>query len=170
MQTNRNYQDIPSGRCGPLRAPAVPGLTAPRMQPGPITYGTLAYTLVTFPLAVVWHVVLFKALYMGFGYFEGEPNFALGLLTIVLQGLVLSWLYPRVTLAGTGAARGLKYALIAGLFFWTSHVLAFVAKQTMDEPLVFVVMESFYLLLQFGIYGVLVGLIFKRSFEAGGSE
>ena len=34
-----------------------------------ILLGTLAYTAVTFPLAVVWHVVLFENLYRSFGYF-----------------------------------------------------------------------------------------------------
>ena len=39
--------------------------------------GTLAYTLITFPLAVIWHVVLFKEKYYAFGYFDGEPSFYL---------------------------------------------------------------------------------------------
>ena len=37
--------------------------------------GTLAYTLVTFPLAAIWHVALFEDMYIEFGYFVGEPNF-----------------------------------------------------------------------------------------------
>ncbi len=125
--------------------------------------GTLAYTLVTFPLAVVWHVVLFKEKYRTFGYFEGEPSFILGLVTIIIQGCVLSFLYPYVVFSGKGIIRGLKYSLLVGVFFWSSHVLAFVAKQVVDSSLSFVVMESFYLLLQFGIYGTLIGLIFRKS-------
>ena len=33
------------------------------MEKKPIFLGAVAYTLVTFPLAVVWHIVLFKPLY-----------------------------------------------------------------------------------------------------------
>ena len=69
-----------------------------------IALGTAAYTVVTFPLAVVWHVGLFERQYRAFGYFEEEPSFALGLLTILIQGAVLSVLYPRVSLAGSGLA------------------------------------------------------------------
>ena len=58
--------------------------------------GTLAYTVVTFVLAVVWHVVLFEETYRTFGYLEGEPSFLLGLLSIFIQGLILSFLYPYV--------------------------------------------------------------------------
>ena len=125
--------------------------------------GMIAYTAVTFPLAVVWHVVLFEEKYHDFGYFEGEPSFILGLVTIVIQGGILSFLYPLVAFTGNGITRGLKYSLLIGLFFWSSHVLAFVAKQVVASSLSFVIMESFYLLLQFGIYGILIGIIFNRS-------
>lgn len=131
-----------------------------KMQTKQITLGALAYTLITFPLAVIWHVVIFEKQYQSFGYFEGEPDFALGLLTIVIQGFVLSFLYPYVSFEGRGVVRGLKYSLLIGLFFWTSHVLAFVAKQDINNALLFIAMESVYLVLQFGIYGVLIGLIY----------
>jgi len=35
----------------------------------------VAYIVVTFPLAIIWHLVLFKKRYTEFGYFEGEPKF-----------------------------------------------------------------------------------------------
>ncbi len=127
--------------------------------------GALAYTLVTFPLAVIWHVVLFEDKYHSYGYFEGEPSFVLGLLTIIIQGYVLSFLYPYVKFKGQGIKRGLKYSLLIGVFFWSSHVLAFVAKQVVDSSLSFVVMESFYLLIQFGVYGLLIGKIYGRALE-----
>ncbi len=124
--------------------------------------GTAAYTLVTFPLAVIWHVVLFKANYEQFGYFTHEPNFLLGLLAILIQGVVLSLLFPLVNVSGSYIQRGLKYTLLIGVFFWTSHVLAFVAKQAVNGAALFIVMESFYLLLQFGIYGILIGLAAQK--------
>ncbi|PCJ71315.1 MAG: hypothetical protein COA62_01515 [Rhodobiaceae bacterium] len=130
-----------------------------------VLLGTLAYALVTFPLAVVWHVVLFEQKYISFGYFEGEPNFVLGFLIILIQGLMLSILYPHVSFSGNGTARGIKYALFIGLFFWTSHVLAFIAKQIITDPLLFIAMESFYLLLQFGIFGALIGVIYKKQLD-----
>lgn len=128
-------------------------------------YGTLAYTFTTFPLAVIWHVALFENEYKAFGYFNGEPSFVLGFITILIQGLVLSFLFPFVKFSGTSVKRGLKYSAVLGMFFWTSHVLALLAKQTMLEPLSFALMESFYLLMQFGIYGFCIGLIFKKQLD-----
>ena len=130
-----------------------------------IMLSTVAYTITTFLLAIVWHIVLFAPLYKGFGYFEGEPDFSLGLLTIVIQGFVLSLLFPLVRLGGSALVRGLKFSLIVGVFFWTSHVLAFIAKQSVPDALSFVIIESVYLALQFGLFGILLGVIY-RSKEA----
>jgi len=125
--------------------------------------GTAAYTLVTFPLAVAWHVALFEDMYRSYGYFEGDPSFVLGLASIVIQGLVLSALFPYVKFSGTAIVRGLKYSSLIGIFFWTSHVLAFVAKQAVGSPVSFIMMESLYLIIQFGIYGLLIGRIYKNA-------
>ncbi len=52
-----------------------------------------------------------------------------------------------------------------GAFFWTSHVLAFVAKQAVPDAWLFVAMETLYLTLQFGIFGVWIGLIYRSTEE-----
>ena len=126
-----------------------------------VALGAVAYTLVTFPIAVLWHVGLFENLYRSFGYFSGEPSFALGLSAIVVQGLILSGLYPLVQLSGRPIARGLKYSAIVGVFFWTSHVLALVAKQALNDAPLFIAMETGYLAIQFGVFGALIGLIYR---------
>ena len=128
-----------------------------------VLLATLGYTISTFALAVGWHVVLFERQYQAFGYFEGKPSFLIGLITIILQGLILSILFPMVRLTGSAVARGLKFSAIIGLFFWTSHVLAFVAKQSVPQASMFVLMESLYLVLQFGVFGLLLGIIHKND-------
>ena len=134
--------------------------THERLSPE-LVLGTIAYTVCTFSLAVGWHVFLFKERYEAFGYFEGEPDFLLGLLTIVLQGVLLSALFPMLKSEGTTFRRGIKFALITGAFFWTSHVLAFVAKQRVPGVSVFIGMETAYLLIQFGLFGLIIGVIHR---------
>ena len=125
--------------------------------------GTVAYTFCTFSLAVSWHVLLFKERYESFGYFEGEPDFLVGLLTIVLQGFLLSTLFQMLKTVGSSFRRGLRFALIAGAFFWTSHVLAFVAKQEVPGVSAFIWMESVYLLIQFALFGLIIGIIHREE-------
>jgi len=126
-----------------------------------VALGTVAYTVGTFTLAVIWHILLFEDQYRRFGYIEGEPNFAIGFITILAQGALLSLLFPMFNIAGTGIIRGLKFVVPIGAFFWTSHVLAFIAKQTIHDVPLFVAMETFYLALQFGLFGMLIGLIYR---------
>ena len=131
------------------------------MDVGKLIAGTVGYTICTFALAVVWHVLLFEETYRSFGYFEGEPSFLLGLVSIVLQGLLLSVLFPMMRGAGGSFRRGLAFAALVGAFFWTSHVLAFVAKQQVPGVWAFVGMETVYLALQFGVFGVLLGAVHR---------
>ena len=126
-----------------------------------VALGTLAYTVGTFVLAIVWHIVLFEDRYRAYGYIEDEPNFVVGFLTILIQGAVLS--FPLFKIKGNGVKRGLKFALWIGVFFWTSHVLAFVAKQSVQNVTQFMAMETFYLALQFGVFGVLIGFIYRDN-------
>ncbi|MEJ2128456.1 MAG: hypothetical protein P8X81_06380 [Woeseiaceae bacterium] len=130
-----------------------------------IALGTAAYTVGTFVLAVIWHIALFEDRYRAFGYIEDEPNFLLGFTTILIQGFVLSVLFPMFRVAGSGIARGLRFALLIGVFFWTSHVLAFVAKQSVHHVGLFIAMETVYLALQFGLFGLLIGLIHSSAKE-----
>ncbi|MCK5640468.1 MAG: hypothetical protein KAJ19_06710 [Gammaproteobacteria bacterium] len=133
------------------------------MNTKPILLGTLAYVLVTFPLAIFWHTVLLKSMYLSFDYFGGEPSYAIGFISILLQGVILSFLYPHVKLKGMPAVRGLKYALLMGGFFWTCHVLAFAAKNSLSNTPLFYLLETFYLCFQFGIYGVLIAVIYGKN-------
>ncbi len=121
--------------------------------------GTLAYTIITFAIAVLWHVVIFKEKYQAFGYFSQEPNLLLGFLTILIQGFILCSLFPKTAFAGSPTMRAMKFAFCAGAFLWTSHVLAFLAKQTLDSPAPYLLMESFYLCLQFGLFGIVLSVI-----------
>ena len=128
--------------------------------------GAAAYTICTFSLAVGWHVVLFEERYASFGYFDGQPNLLVGLLTVVLQGVLLSMLFPMLRVEGSSFHRGLKFVLIVGAFFWTSHVLSFIARQEVPEVSAFIWMETVYLALQFGLFGLILGVIHRRGDSA----
>lgn len=128
-----------------------------------VVLGTIAYTVGTFTLAVVWHILFFEDQYRAFGYIEGEPNFVIGFVTILAQGVLLSLLFPMFKVTGEGIVRGLKFVALIGAFFWTSHVLAFIAKQAIQDASLFVAMETTYLVLQFGLFGVLIGFIYSRD-------
>ena len=121
---------------------------------------SLAYLVVTFPLAILWHRVLFKVPYEEIGYIGREdPIFVFGFISIAMQGILLSLGYLVFAKSEHSIGRGIRYALAVGVFFWTSHVLAFAAKGDINRLELFFPLESIYLLLQFGIYGIILGLL-----------
>ena len=128
-----------------------------------VLLSTVSYILIAFPLAVGWHVGLFKEKYQGFGYFDGEPNIPVGLATIVIQGFALALIYPLFHAGSAGAVRALLFVGLMGLFFWTSHVLALVAKQNVPNAGAFVALETLYLVIQFGLYAVALFTIFPGA-------
>ncbi|MBT8152511.1 hypothetical protein KMP13_01080 [Epibacterium ulvae] len=128
-----------------------------------ILLSAIAYVVLVFPLALVWHLGLFKEQYMAFGYFKGEPNIPIGLATMVLQGIALAVIYPLFMTGTSGFGRAFAFAGLMGAFFWTSHVLALVAKQNVPNAGAFIVMETLYLALQFGLFAVVLGLLYRAK-------
>ncbi len=128
-----------------------------------ILLGTIAYVAATFPWAIIWHIVLFKPIYESLNYFGGEPNFLLGFLSILLQGFILSYGFPMTKFSGSPVVCGMKYAAFMGVFFWTCHVIAAAAKNPLSNSALYFFMETFYLCIQFGIYGYFIGKIYSKS-------
>lgn len=119
------------------------------------------YVVIVFPLASGWHLGLFKEQYLTFGYFVGEPDVLAGLAAVVIQGVVLALIYPLFHSGRAGFARAFQFAGLMGLFFWTSHVGALVAKQNVPNAGGFIVMETGYLAAQFGLFALVLGLIYR---------
>ena len=77
--------------------------------------------------------------------------------------LVLAVIYPLFQSGRAGFARAFQYAGLMGLFFWTSHVLALVAKQNVPNASGFIAMETAYLVVQFGLFALVLGFIYRGA-------
>lgn len=81
----------------------------------------LAYVFISFALAAPWHLVWFKRLYDDLGmYNRAEPIIALGVGSMVVQGLVMALLYPRQYQGGHPVVEGLRFGLLMGLFLFST--------------------------------------------------
>ncbi len=130
---------------------------------------TIGYVAVTFILAVLWHLVLFKGTYDQLGYIaRKEPGFLLGFLSMIFQGAVLAWLFPIISKGETTLGKGVRFALVMGIFFWSSHVLGAAAKQNISPLPTFLAIESVYLALQFTLAGLILGLSYRGNGTAHG--
>ena len=117
---------------------------------------TIGYTVITFALAVLWHIVLFTEVYEQIGYIgREEPGFCLGLISILIQAAVLSYLYPKFK-------NGLHLLLVMGVFHWSLHVTAAAAKNQIHNVPLFFGIETLYLAVQFGLAIVLFKWVYGK--------
>jgi hypothetical protein len=131
----------------------------------PLKYAlaTLAYVVPSMLLAVPWHLHWFKQEYHAFGiYTRADPIIPLGLATMLIQGVVMAWIYPRWYRGGAPAVQGIKFALIIGLFLYSVSTLATIAKVAVTDPWHFVLLSGIFHTLQFTVTGAAIGLAFGR--------
>ncbi|OYW74025.1 MAG: hypothetical protein B7Z37_19355 [Verrucomicrobia bacterium 12-59-8] len=121
-----------------------------------------AYIVTTFILGFVWHLVLFKSTYQRLGIFSriDDPIIPLGLTAMILQGLVLAYLYPLVSNGGAVLFEGLRFGLIMGLFIASSAVFAEAAKQRVTSLPTWLLLESVYYLIQFSLAGIAIAFAY----------
>jgi hypothetical protein len=126
-------------------------------------FGFAGYLLPSFPIAFVWHLVLFEQKYRALQIYRDEPVIAFGLASMVIQGAIFSWLFPRV-MRGSGSVikDGLRYGLGAGVLSWSFTTLAVAAKNVMVSVPDYVLLETAFTILQFAVVGPLIALAYRR--------
>lgn len=129
-----------------------------------IAFGTLTYAAVTFPLAYLWHLVVFAEQYERLGAFtREEPIVALGFLVIVLQGVLLAIAFEAYTRGTASTRHALRFAFGAGTFLWSSQVVAFAAKSAVSSLGSWLLIESTYFAIQFALVGLAFGALHARA-------
>jgi hypothetical protein len=122
--------------------------------------GVAAYLVPTFPIAFVWHLVLFEPRYQALHIYRADPIIPFGLASMIIQAAVFSWLFPRVFSGNHGSILkdGLLYGLGAGLLSWSFTTLAVAAKHPMASISDYVFLETTFTILQFVVVGPLIAL------------
>jgi hypothetical protein len=126
--------------------------------------GVAAYLVPTFPIAYVWHLVLFAPAYDALGIYRPDPIIPFGFASMVVQGVIFSWAYPRL-LPGRGSAifkPGLSYGCALALLSWSFTTLAVAAKNIMSSVPTYMLLETGFTLLQFAIVGPLIALAHRN--------
>ncbi len=126
--------------------------------------GVAAYLAPTFPIAYAWHLVLFAPAYEALGIYRPDPIIPFGFASMVIQGIIFSWAYPRL-FPGRGNAifrPGLAYGLALAVLSWSFTTLAVAAKNIMGSVSLYVELETAFTLLQFAIVGPLIALAHRN--------
>jgi hypothetical protein len=127
--------------------------------------GLAAYVLPTFPLAYSWHLTTFAANYAALALLRPDPIIPFGFVTMLIQGAILSWAYPR--LFSSERADWVKSAFkcfcVYGLLAWSWSVLAVSAKYHMTSVADFMMLETGWTILQFAVFAPLIALVWRKA-------
>jgi len=124
---------------------------------------TLAYFVITMAWAYPWHLVWFHDLYLSWGAMTREhPIMLLGIAAILIQGVVLGYLYPFFYKGGQPILQGIKFNLIAGLLVYTAMGFATAAKIQIEPVSQFLMYHTVFQLIQFTLTGAALGWIYRR--------
>ena len=123
----------------------------------------LAYVIASFAVQGSSRFVINAAHYAEIEFMRKDPIMALGFFTMLLQGLVLAYIYPFVCrAAGSPILQGLKYGLLMGVLL--GSYIAFVEPSKYLAPSVggWIAVEGLASLAQFSLYGILLGFVYDR--------
>lgn len=124
----------------------------------------LGYLVPTFILGFTWHFYFFPGVYDALGiYNRAEPIIPLGFASMVIQGLLLAYLYPFYTRGRAGAWRGIEFGLLMGLFLFSVTTLANGAKIEVTDMGIWLAVQSAFHVIQFVVAGALIGLAYGTA-------
>lgn len=126
--------------------------------------GLAGYVIPTFALGFLWHLVVFAPQYHALQIYRPDVIIPFGLLSMAIQGAILSWLFPRIMGDNrqTWLQQGLKFGLMVGLFAWSYSTIAVAAKHTMTSVPLFLELETGFTALHYAIVGPLIALAYRR--------
>lgn len=119
-----------------------------------------AYLLPAFPLGYFWHLTTFREQYQRLEIYREQVIIPFGLASMILQGLVYAWLYPRLfsTARNEWLSSAGYFALIFGVLAWSFTTLPVAAKYRMASIGSFLALETSFTVLQFLVVSPLIAL------------
>ncbi len=124
-----------------------------------------AYLVPTFPLGYFWHLSTFKEQYERLAMYREPVIIPLGLASMLVQGLLFAWIYPRLfsTARSEWLNSAVAFALVFGLLAWSFTTLPVAAKYRMTSVSSFLMLESAFTLLQFLVVAPLIALAWREQ-------
>jgi hypothetical protein len=131
-----------------------------------IILATISFFILTMALAYPWHLIWFHDLYQEMGAFTRQtPIMQLGMLAVIVQGIVIAYLYQFWYRGGNTVIQGIKFSLMLGLVVYSVMGFSMAAKINISPVSTFLIYSAAFQFIQFLITGVFLGLIYGRQNE-----
>jgi len=124
----------------------------------------MSHVIITMLVAYTWNVILFKDLYVSIGAnTRDEPIIMLGLIAMLIQGVVLAYVYPFFYRPGPHpVVQGIKFNALMGVLNFGSMGFGITAKYDIDPIVPFLMFTFMFQAFQFVFAGAALGFIYGR--------
>lgn len=123
----------------------------------------LAYVAATFAVQATSHFLVAADHYASISFLRKEPIFALGFLSMLVQGSVFSYLFSRIPKSERIYRDAMRFALLVGTVIVSYIAFAEPAKYVAPNVARWMLQELAAGLVQFAVYGALLGLIYSKA-------
>jgi len=122
-----------------------------------------AYTVFSLAFSLVWNEVIFKKPFreMTATISREKPIVPLGLLSILIQGVVIAVLFSLFAEGGNPIAEGLLFGLLLGSYSIVDDAFITPARFLVSPVGKFMALQLSYGLIKFGVAGIIVAYIFS---------
>ena len=129
----------------------------------PFLLAFFAYLIPTFATGFFWHMVVFGDVYRELNVYRENPLVPLGFTSMLIQGILFAWAFPRLFNTRRDAWRHSAFAsgVLFALLSWSFTTVAAAAKYPMASVEQFVAIESGYTVLQFLLVAPLMALVWR---------
>lgn len=130
--------------------------------------GAAAAFVVAFPLSLVWHVLLMSDFYdtASAGTMREPPLFWSVILGYVVVAVIMAYMYPKGYEGGSPLAEGFKFGAVIGILWWLPTQL--VLYGAIEGPFSMVVVDGAWHVVEEGLAGVALAMVYARGSTAGG--
>jgi hypothetical protein len=123
----------------------------------------VGYVVATFLVQGLSHFVVFKSHYDSISFAAAQPVFALGLLSMVIQGSVLSFVFVNSKFSERGLAGAVLLGWLFGAFLVSYEAFAEAAKYTVPDMMSWALIEVASGAVQYTLVGLALGLAHRKA-------
>lgn len=126
----------------------------------------LAFMFVSFGVQGLSHFVINVEHFAAIEFMRADPVLPMGFAAMIIEALIIGFVMSRLWPAGASIQQGLIVSASFGLFLASYIVLAEPAKYAVPSIPAWMLVEILASTAQFGVFGVLLGLIYRKSAQA----
>ena len=126
----------------------------------------LAFAVATFATQAASHFLVNAEHYATVAHIRKAPIFPLGIAAMLIEGMILTSVYTRMTGTGRSLGHALRFAWLVGGFLVSYTALAEAAKYTVPEVTSWIAIEVAAGFVQFTLYGLMLGWVHRNRVAA----